>query len=139
MSIKDSKKKSCTLIGCIRMIHRIRDFDPTKPVEVYRNLNSGLLSVRQKNLICFYTEKIQLTNVKLVVREAGRESAVRTKRRNVHAFAKGYINEMELSFSSDRILYYNPFRVKGFVNETGQIVKEVNSVEIHANGRMFYN
>lgn len=121
------------------MIHKIRDFDPTKPVEVYRNLNSGLLSVRQKNLIVFYTDKIQLTNVKLVVREAGRATALRTKRRNVHAFAKGYINEMELSFSSDKILYYNPFRVEGFVDENCNIVKEVNNIEVHANGRMFYN
>lgn len=120
------------------MIHKIRDYNPEKPVEVYRNLNTGLLSVRQNNLIVFYTEKIQLSNVKLVVREAGRLSALNTKRRNVHAFAKGYVNEMELSFSSDKILYYNPFRVKGFVDENVDLKKEVEYIEIHADGKMYY-
>lgn len=120
------------------MVHRIRDYDKSKPVEVYKNLNSGLLSVRQNGLIAFYTESIQLKNVELIVKEAGRQAFLKSMRKNVHAYARGYVNEMELSFTSDKILYYNPLRTKTFVDECGIIKREVEDLLIHSDGRMFY-
>lgn len=121
------------------MRHIINNFDPKRAVEVYKNLNSGLLSVRQDNCIVFYTDEIQLSSVELIVNQSGREFTVNSKRRNVHAYAKGYVNEMELSFSSDKILYYNPFRTKWFVDESGQTKSKVEYIKILADGKMFYN
>lgn len=116
----------------------IRDYNPNKPLEVYRNLNSGLLSVSQDGLIVFYTDEIQLKDVKLVVRESGRKRVLIEKRKNVHAFLKGYINETDVSFSPNNTLYYNPYKTEKFVNEQNESIKEVEFVKVDSNGLMFY-
>jgi len=95
-----------------------------KPVEVYRNLNKDCFSVRQGGIVRFYTNSIILKNADFVVREKGRQKVLTEKRKNVHAFIKGYvIPAVETMFESNgQILMdwpwsavsYNPYIIDSF-------------------------
>lgn len=67
-----------------------------KPVYVYRNLRHGrnsppLYSVMQGGKVFLRVHSILLSHCQFIVREAGRQKVLATKRKNVHAFVKGYI------------------------------------------------
>lgn len=70
-----------------------RKLDYTKPVMVYRNLNcKGIsYSIRQGNLVVAHTDALTLRDVKFVVSKAGQQRVIREKRKNVHAFVKGFV------------------------------------------------
>ena len=63
--------------------------DPTKPIEVYKNLNRNCWSVRQDGIVMLHTHAIALKQCQFKVSEAGRQRVLREKRKNVHAFIKG--------------------------------------------------
>jgi hypothetical protein len=88
---------------------------PGRKVEVYRNLHTGTLSVRdaKTKLVIGHADRVELTSVELRVSEAGRQRAIREGRRNVHAFAVGYEAGAQLTITGERITY-NPFRAPGF-------------------------
>ena len=68
-----------------------RKLDRNRPVRVYRNLNKGGYSVMQDRLVVAHTEHVMLFDVKFKVGEAGRTRALTEGRKNVHAFAEGYV------------------------------------------------
>lgn len=88
---------------------------PGRKVEVYRNLHTGTLSVRdaKTKLVIGHADRVELMSVELKVSEAGRQRAVREGRRNVHAFAIGYETDAQLTVTGERITY-NPFRAPHF-------------------------
>ena len=88
-----------------------RKIDRKRPVEIYRNLNGGKhhrWSIRQDGLVVAHAERVEIREVSFVVREAGYRRAVREKRRNVHAWARGYVCPIPTEYSR---LYYNWCRV----------------------------
>ena len=55
---------------------------------IYRNLNKGnCFSVKHKGKVILRGEEIEAVNVTFKVSKAGRERALKTGRRNVHAYA----------------------------------------------------
>lgn len=95
-----------------------RTIDKNKPVEVYRNLQNDKLSIRQKGLVIAYSDEIILSDVKFVVQPAGLRAARETGQRNVHAFVKGLIWDLELPMVINLIgveVTYNPFKYNSFV------------------------
>lgn len=86
--------------------------NPEKPVRVYRNLHTGLWSVKQ-GVVRFHTSKIVLTNAQFVVNEVGRQRVLREQRKNVHAYVVGYIYP-PVSFAGEEI-YYNPYTCSNFM------------------------
>lgn len=80
--------KRLTVVG---EAYKGRKLDPRKPVEVYRNLHrEGVwYSVRQGGRVVAHTRGILLSPARFVVRQAGRERAIREGRRNVHAWVRG--------------------------------------------------
>jgi hypothetical protein len=91
--------------------------DIHKPVEVYRNLHKKCWSVRQGGKVKCHTSYICLQDVKFVVQPAGREKVLREKKKNVHAFVRGYLisaktmNRMnkDIEWTMD-VVTYNPYK-----------------------------
>lgn len=90
----------------------------SKPVFVYRNLKHGykkkpLYSLMQNGKVLRHTSAIMLRQVRFLVREAGRQRVLRENRKNVHAFAIGYI--CSSAYGTDRFgrlpatVCYNPY------------------------------
>lgn len=95
----------------------IREYQPVpgRRVEVYRNLHTGTLSVRDAKTkrVVGHAHAVMLEGATLKVSEAGRLRAVREGRRNVHAFAVGTETLRTLVPAGDRISY-NPFKAPHF-------------------------
>jgi len=87
--------------------------DPTKPVEVYKNLNRGCWSVRQNGIVRFHTYAIALEQCQFKVSESGRQRVLREKRKNVHAFIKGIFIKKGGLVKGDKVTY-NPYKMSSF-------------------------
>lgn len=93
--------------------------DASRPVEVYRNLHKNCLSVRQDGIVrCHADAGVVLFDVTFVVREKGRQRVLTEKKKNVHAFLKGYVRSPR---EANRLLpfpwvgvYYNPYTCEYF-------------------------
>lgn len=58
-------------------------------VDVYRNLNNGLWSVRHKGKVIAHAEFVCIKPIKFHVGESGRKRVLKKKQKNVHAWVKG--------------------------------------------------
>ena len=67
--------------------------DPNKKIEVYFNLHKKIWSVRQSGRVVLHTNYIQVKNPQYVVSQKGNERVRREKKKNVHAFVRGYATE----------------------------------------------
>tara|TARA_Y100001951_G_C11068087_1_gene144543 strand:+ start:91 stop:516 length:426 start_codon:yes stop_codon:yes gene_type:complete len=65
--------------------------DPSRKIEVYRNLHKDCWSVRQKGIVRFHCYKVHLRDCEFVVQPAGRAKVLREKKKNVHAFVRGHL------------------------------------------------
>ena len=98
--------------------------DTTKKVWVYFNLHKKLFSVKQKNKVIDHTRSIILKDVEYVVWEGGRQRVLREKKKNVHAFVKGYVvDSIVETYSEKEILpvIYNPYNYNVFVTDKEQV------------------
>jgi hypothetical protein len=97
--------------------------NPEKPVRCYRNLHTGLWSVKQDR-VAFHTNIIYIKNVKFLVNERLRQKVILEKKKNVHAFVQGYLCPPADYYSMDSIgmglpVMYNPYKVAHFMCEYG--------------------
>jgi hypothetical protein len=96
--------------------YKNRQIDYTQTVLVYRNLNQDCYYIVQKGKVVAHAKKLILADVTFKVRESGRQKVLKTKRKNVHAFAKGLLVESAMGITSEdfRILrariLYNPYK-----------------------------
>ena len=103
-----------------------------KYCEVYFNLHKRLFSVRRKGLVVAHARNVKVVDPKFVVQPAGRARVLREKKKNVHAFVRGYVTHTcddEKCLGGDNWsglvvnVTYNPYRQGYFyVKETGQQV-----------------
>ena len=111
--------------------------DLNRKVEVYRNLHKDCWSVRQKGIVRFHCHKIHLRNCEFVVQPAGRARVLREKKKNVHAFIRGYLCREERivnTFCWDDI-YYNPYTADTFVSYDGVPVLKADNVDLDVTDR----
>lgn len=96
--------------------------DLSKPVEVYKNLHKGLWSIRQSGKVVAHSDYVFLKDAKFVVRPGGRARVLREKRKNVHAFVKGYVANpaiaSKVSENDWKDVYYNPYKHDSFVSDS---------------------
>lgn len=99
---------------------QIAALNPEKPCRVYRNLHTGLWSVKQDR-VAFHTRLIYLKNVKFLVNEKLRQKVILEKKKNVHAFVWGNICSAAEFFDRNCVtpIYYNPYKVAHFTSEDG--------------------
>ena len=88
--------------------------DTSKPVQVYRNLHRKCWSVRQNGIVKAHCNTIQLIDCKLVVQPAGRAKVLREKKKNVHAYVKGYVSIAQSDFNWPTKLWDNPYQSDSF-------------------------
>lgn len=89
-----------------------------KKVWVYFNLHKKLFSIRHKGKVIAHLDKVFLTNAIFKVSEAGRKRVIRDKRKNVHAYVVGNIENGNLKKGLG--LTYNPYLFENFVTEIDQ-------------------
>lgn len=114
--------------------YKNRTLNPTKPVEVYRNLNKKgvVYSVRQDGLVVGHTEKIYLVDAEFIVNQSGRKRAVKEQKRNVHAFIRGYARNSGSPSGFYSQFTYDPFKYTGFIDkQTEQVLDKADVVWIH--------
>lgn len=110
-----------------------------KKVEIYKNLHTGMWSVRQQGLVKFHTEYLTLENCEFVVRKAGRERVLQERRKNVHAFVRGHICKPEqhwrgrIPFPGDAVSY-NPYHAAYFFTVVDmRPIRFAKWVDMHSN------
>jgi len=124
---------------------------------IYRNLNNGKLSILHKKLglVIGYAESVRLIDVTYVVLPGGKQRALRTQTRNVHAFVEGVmVGAKEFVFRGQdrRILIpdwferltalkipltYSPFSELGFTDVLGQEHWRASEAEVHCTGEIY--
>jgi len=87
--------------------------DRSKPVHVYRNLHKDCFSVRQGGIVVCHAENVVLRWAEFVVGVAGRERVRKERKKNVHAYVKGFAFPASstydmLPFAWEKV-YYNPY------------------------------
>ena len=117
--------------------------DVARPVEVYRNLHKNCWSIRQRGKVVLHTDYIVLKDCNFVVHEKGRQKVLATKRKNVHAFVRGYvIHPSQSAFHQENVEYtdltYNPYKMDSFQSD-GKPVKSADFVDMYHGMDTFVN
>ena len=98
-------------------------FNPAKTVRVFRNLKYDCYTVMQRGRVVASARGVILRDVELLVRESGRQRMVRERKRNVHAYAVGYLagwlhpdDAQPIEPYAGRAAFYDPYRFDSFVD-----------------------
>lgn len=116
--------------------------DPNKPCRAYRNLHTGLWSVKQ-GVVRFHTNCLFLKAANFIVSEKGRQRVLRERQKNVHAYVVGYICDRPDYFTVDVDCYevtYNPYKCRHFVTgnkaafsaDTVGLIKQSDGMKVFA-------
>jgi hypothetical protein len=105
-----------------------------KRVEVYYNLHKHVFSIRSmsgddRGRVIAHAKEVHLSDVGFVVQPAGRKRVLNEKRKNVHAFVRGFLLEdgSDKQVDSMTEVTYNPYLFDSFVaKKTGNPVKKAN-------------
>ena len=90
--------------------------DPNRKVDVYFNLHKKTWSVRQAGKVVGHTDQIHIKNAQYVVSQKGNERVRREKKKNVHAFVRGYVDKLPYMMADDiKLVSYNPYKNSSFV------------------------
>lgn len=89
-----------------------------KPVEIYRCLTrkGHVFSVRQNGLVVGHTSNFCIKDCEYFINKSGKDRAINTGQRNVHAYVKGYISDTDKNIVNYYTfeLKYDPFSKGGF-------------------------
>lgn len=103
-----------------------------KPIKVYRNLHKQCWSIQQDGLVKAHTNLIKLFDCEFIVNQKGREKVIKEKRKNVHAFIKGYLSELFdsiLDASHGTEVTYNPYKNEFFYEKnSGSSIHSADAV-----------
>jgi hypothetical protein len=89
-------------------------------VEVYRNLHNNTFSVRRDGIVVKHIDNFDtllLTNAKFAVQPAGRAKVLSERKKNVHAFIRGFVDKdgwKEDLPPKTYEVYYNPYKSASF-------------------------
>ena len=89
-------------------------------VEVYYNLHKNVFSVRHKGKVIAWGNRVTIENPQYVVREKGRQKVLEEGRKNVHAFVRGTLSDIDIfnqeCLSMPKEVIYNPYKYDSFVD-----------------------
>lgn len=115
------------------------DFDESKPIKVYFNLHKKAFSIQQGGIVVQTVAYIDMQDVTFHVQPAGNAKVRKQKRKNVHAYVKGYLAPDNRYVSIEKIgeITYNPYKYKTFVwKETEDPVDSVEYITLDADWRV---
>jgi len=97
-------------------------------VRVYWNLHSKIWSVQdvKSGRVCDHVQHISLTDAKFVVRKGGQKRVREEGKKNVHAFAEGWVSQEQ---DEDHTHYwyditYNPYKNDYFMMGTDEVPRD---------------
>jgi hypothetical protein len=94
----------------------VTGLDKNKKVEVYFNLHKKCWSIRQSGASVIHADFVEIKEPQFVVQQGGNARVRREKRKNVHAFVRGYITERVGIFpKKQKLVTYNPYKHTSFV------------------------
>jgi len=97
-------------------------------VRVYWNLHKKVWSVQdvKSGRVCDHLRNISLTDAKFVVRKGGQKRVREEGKKNVHAFAVGYIADKPTSLRTYNwySVSYNPYKHDYFMIEEDEVPKD---------------
>lgn len=106
-------------------------------VDVYFNLHKKCLSVRdcESRRVIAHVDAIALKQATFRVSESGRQRVLRDRRKNVHAFVRGYLDTTphmrDVVNKCDVQVTYNPYKYDSFVRVSDTSpVKQASNVII---------
>jgi hypothetical protein len=111
--------------------------DINKPVQVYRNLHRKCFSVRQSGIVRFHVLNILLYDARFIVGKAGRDRVRREKKKNVHAYVKGFLSsfhQQDLIQEGWYEVRYNPYTQNHFQDLDGNPVMAAQWVQLQSSG-----
>ena len=90
-------------------------------IEVYWNLHKHCFSVRlcKTGRVIAHAKAVDIKDAKFVVRQSGRRKVLQEKKKNVHAFVRGYLAPMGFPLSEigqHGYATYNPYKYDSFVD-----------------------
>ena len=104
-----------------------------RKVRMYWNLHKGIWSVQdcKTGRVTNDVTALTLADAKFVVRPAGRARVLREGKKNVHAFAVGYIDTDRDDTFDGRPVTYNPYKNDTFVfKDTGKPVTDADAISL---------
>ena len=108
-------------------------------VKVYRNLHNGAFSIKVGKYIVAHAPTVHVKNAVMQVDEKKRQSVIKNKVKEVHAYITGYFSLDCFNKDSAREMYYNPYKVAYFTDsETETSVQQATSV-LCVGSRALYN
>tara|TARA_R100000388_G_scaffold93486_1_gene78282 strand:- start:74 stop:442 length:369 start_codon:yes stop_codon:yes gene_type:complete len=89
-------------------------------VEVYYNLHKNVFSIRHKGKVIAWGNRVTIEDPEYIVREKGRQKVLEEGRKNVHAFVRGTLSDIDI-FNQECLLMprevtYNPYKYDSFVD-----------------------
>tara|TARA_R100001086_G_scaffold115082_1_gene58763 strand:- start:971 stop:1459 length:489 start_codon:yes stop_codon:yes gene_type:complete len=87
--------------------------DLTRPVRVYRNLTRDCYSIQQGGIVKAHADSVVLEDVAWTVSQPGRRRVIRDGKKNVHAFAVGYLVPTTTAAYAAPVRY-NPYKMDSF-------------------------
>lgn len=114
-----------------------------KIVEVYYNLHKHIFSIRDSKtkLVIGYSNNVILTDCIFKVSETGRQRVLREKRKNVHAFVKGILEntgQTMTELADLRQAYYNPYTCDSFIDLQEQSKIETTAYVLLVDKKIYY-
>lgn len=112
-----------------------RKIDHSKNCLIYRNLTrkGNWYSIKQGSLVVAHTTGVFIKDAEFVVVHSGKERAIRTGQRNVHAYIKGKVSTSGPDLTNR--ITYNPFNKIGFHHkESKKEIKSASFVAINQKG-----
>ena len=105
-------------------------FNPSKPVYVYRNLHKNCYSIKQNNKVIAHGSNFILNDCSFIIRKSGRDLVLKTKQKNVHAFVKGFLDQDINLIEIKKRIIYNPYKHPYFFyeNDSSKSLDQVSKI-----------
>lgn len=86
-------------------------------VKCYFNLHKKVFSVQHNGIVIAHKGSLVLRNATFKVSEAGRQRVLKEKRKNVHAYVIGELEEYFAPEGETQDVTYNPYLYQTFVDK----------------------
>lgn len=117
--------------------YKNRTFDEKRTFFVYRNIRTGLLSIKQKGLVVGHAEAVPLWMCACLVNQKLRDKVVETNVKNVHAYLYSQPVPEDFTASEDyKLIRYNPKVHAYFYDEQESPVDFIRQGMVYADGRI---